>query len=120
MWQGPEDFKIGHIQMADWADAVVVAPATADIIAKVAGGICDDLLTTTLCACWDKPVLLAPAMNSKMWANPIVQHNMVILTDQLKFNTIGPESGRLACGTTGVGRMAAPTDILEALAALLK
>ncbi|MEN8127157.1 MAG: flavoprotein [Planctomycetota bacterium] len=120
LWQGPEDFKIGHIQTADWADAVVVAPATANIIAKIATGICDDLLSTTLCACWDKPVLLAPAMNSRMWANPIVQHNITILTDQLKFNTIGPEQGRLACGTTGIGRMAEPAAILEALAQFLK
>lgn len=120
LWQGPEDFKIGHIQMTDWANAIVVAPATANIIAKVAGGICDDLLSTTLCACWNKKVLIAPAMNSNMWANPIVQRNMSILTDQLKFNTIGPESGRLACGTTGIGRMAEPANILEALAGLLK
>jgi phosphopantothenoylcysteine decarboxylase/phosphopantothenate--cysteine ligase len=120
LWQGPEDFKIGHIQSADWADAVVVAPATANIIAKVATGICDDLLSTTLCACWGKKVLIAPAMNSNMWANPMVQRNMSILTDQLKFNTIGPESGRLACGTTGIGRMAEPAAILDALIELLK
>jgi len=120
LWTGPEDFKIGHIQTADWADAVVVAPATADMIAKVACGICDDLLTTTLCACWEKPVLLAPAMNSKMWANPIVQRNLSVLTDQLKFKTIGPGTGRLACGTEGIGRMAEPADILEALTDLLK
>ena len=120
LWAGPEDFKIGHIQTADWADAVVVAPATANIIAKVATGICDDLLSTTLCACWNKPVLLAPAMNSNMWANPIVQGNMSILTDQLKFKTIGPEQGRLACGTTGIGRMAEPADISRALAETLQ
>ncbi|MHC5092553.1 MAG: flavoprotein [Planctomycetota bacterium] len=120
LWQGPEDFKIGHIQSADWADVVVVAPATANIIAKVASGVCDDLLSTTLCACWDKPVLLAPAMNSNMWVNPIVQRNMTILTEQLKFKTIGPEQGRLACGTTGIGRMAEPADILEALSKILK
>ena len=120
LWQGPEDFKIGHIQTADWADVVVVAPATANIIAKVASGVCDDLLSTTLCACWDKPVLLAPAMNSNMWVNPIVQRNMTILTEQLKFKTIGPESGRLACGTEGIGRMAEPADILEALSKILK
>ncbi|MDH4201899.1 MAG: hypothetical protein OEV87_03310 [Phycisphaerae bacterium] len=119
LWTRPEDFKIGHIQIADWADAVAVAPATANIIAKVATGICDDLLSTTLCACWNKPVLLAPAMNSNMWANPIVQRNMAIITDQLKFNIIGPESGRLACGTTGIGRMAEPADILEAIMRLL-
>jgi len=119
MWQGPENFKIGHIQMADWADVVVVAPATANIIAKVAAGICDDLLSTTLCACWNKKVLLAPAMNSNMWANPIVQRNMSILTDQLKFKTIGPASGRLACGTEGIGRMAKPADILTTLIEVL-
>ena len=99
---------------------MVIAPATANIIAKVASGVCDDLLSTTLCACWDKPVLLAPAMNSKMWANPMTQRNIAILADQLKFKTIGPESGRLACGTEGIGRMAEPTDILEALTELLK
>ncbi|MHC4963113.1 MAG: flavoprotein [Planctomycetota bacterium] len=128
LWQGPEDFKIGHIQTADWADAVVLAPATANIIGKIASGLCDDLLSTTLCACWNKPVLIAPAMNSNMWANPMVQRNIEILTDQLKFKTIGqlkfktigPESGRLACGTEGIGRMAEPADILEALAELLK
>jgi phosphopantothenoylcysteine decarboxylase/phosphopantothenate--cysteine ligase len=120
LWQGPEDFKIVHIQTADWADAVVVAPATANIIAKVATGICDDLLSTTLCACWNKKVLVAPAMNSNMWANPIIQKNMSILTDQLKFKTIGPESGRLACGTTGPGRMAEPAGILTALSEFLK
>lgn len=120
LWQGPEDFKIGHIQSADWADAVVVAPATANIIAKIATGICDDLLSTTVCACWSKKVLIAPAMNSNMWANPIVQHNMSILTDMLKFKIIGPAAGRLACGTTGIGRMTEPADILEALVGLLK
>jgi len=118
LWTGPEDFKIGHIQTADWADAVIVAPATANIIAKIASGICDDLLSTTLCACWNKPVLLAPAMNSKMWANPMVQRNVSILTDQLKFKTIGPESGRLACGTEGIGRMTEPAAILETMAQL--
>ena len=119
LWTEAADFKIGHIELHDWADAVVIAPATANIIAKLAAGICDDLLSTTLCACWDKKVLLAPAMNSKMWANPIVQRNMAILTDQLKFQTIGPAAGRLACGTTGIGRMAEPADILEAVTALL-
>jgi phosphopantothenoylcysteine synthetase/decarboxylase len=115
LWQGPDDFRIGHIRLADWADCVVVAPATANIIAKTAGGICDDLLSTTLCVCWDKKVLLAPAMNSRMWANPIVQRNMDILKEQLKFQTIGPDSGRLACGTEGIGRMAEPAAIIEAI-----
>lgn len=119
MWSGPEDFKIGHIELADWADAVVVAPATANIIAKAACGLCDDLLTTTLCVCWNKPVLLAPAMNSRMWANPMVQDNLAHLQERLKFRTIGPDTGRLACGAEGVGRMAEPTAILDAIKALL-
>lgn len=120
IWQGTEDFKIGHIQITDWADIVVVAPATANLIAKVANGICDDLLTTTLCACWDKPVLMAPAMNSRMWANPVVQRNISILTDLLKIRLIGPDTGRLACGTEGIGRMTEVPAIIEAIAHLLK
>jgi phosphopantothenoylcysteine decarboxylase/phosphopantothenate--cysteine ligase len=114
MWSGPEEYRISHINLAESADIVVVAPATANIIAKVANGICDDLLSTTLCACWDKPVLIAPAMNSRMWANPAVQRNVEILR-QMKFELIGPETGRLACGTEGVGRMAEPADILAAI-----
>ncbi len=115
LWHGPGDFRIGHIHLADWADLVVIAPATANLIAKAAGGICDDLLTTTLCACWDKKVLLAPAMNSRMWANPIVQRNLSILTDLLKVHLVGPETGRLACGTEGIGRMAEVPQIFEAV-----
>ena len=118
MWAGSEDFKIGHIQLAEWADVTIIAPATADIIGKVANGICDDLLSTTLCACWDKKVLLAPAMNSQMWANPIVQRNLAILQEQLKFKTVGPEAGRLACGTEGIGRMAEVLEIIEAIMAI--
>lgn len=119
LWQGPEEFKIGHIKMSDWADVVVVAPATANVIGKIAGGICDDLLSTTLCACWNKKVLLAPAMNNLMWANPIVQQNIAKIEAHLKFRIIGPETGRLACGTEGVGRMTEPADILKALIELL-
>ena len=118
LWTGAKDFTINHIQLVEWADCVVIAPATADIVAKTAGGICDDLLSTTLCTCWNKKVLLAPAMNSQMWANPIVQKNVAILTEQLKFKTVGPEEGRLACGTTGPGRMAEVPAIIEAIASL--
>jgi phosphopantothenoylcysteine decarboxylase/phosphopantothenate--cysteine ligase len=119
LWSGPEDFKINHIQLVDWADCIVIAPATADILGKMANGICDDLLSTTLCTCWDKKVLLAPAMNSQMWANPIVQKNMAILTEQLKYKTVGPDAGRLACGTTGIGRMAEVAAIITAIMDLL-
>ena len=119
LWTGPDDCTINHIQLVDWADGIVIAPATANIIGKIANGICDDLLSTTLCTCWDTNVLLAPAMNSRMWANPIVQRNVGILTEQLNYKSVGPETGRLACGTSGVGRMAEVPAIIEAVAALL-
>lgn len=115
LWSAPDEFKIGHINLADMADIVVVAPATANIIAKAAGGICDDLLSTTLCACWQKPTLFAPAMNTRMWNNPIVQKNIAILKKELKVQMIGPGKGRLACGDIGAGRMAEVADIVAAI-----
>jgi len=114
LWANTPDHDIEHVSLAAWADLVVVAPATANILGKIAGGICDDLLTTVLCVCWQKPTLLAPAMNSQMWANPIVGRNVQTLKG-LGLRMIGPESGRLACGDTGIGRMAEPTQILETL-----
>lgn len=114
LWSGPAEYRISHINLAESADMIIIAPATANIIAKIANGICDDLLSTTMCACWNKPVLIAPAMNSNMWANPVVQRNIEILRD-MKFEMIGPETGRLACGTEGVGRMTEPTDIIAAV-----
>ena len=114
MWTGPADFRISHINLAQQSDLVVVVPATANIIGKIAVGICDDLLSTTLCACWDKPVLIAPAMNSNMWNNPAVQRN-VEAAKKMKFELIGPVAGRLACGSEGMGRMAEPADIVKAL-----
>lgn len=110
--------KPGHINLADWADIVVVAPATANIIAKIANGICDDLLSTTLCACWPlikkRGALLAPAMNNNMWDNPAVQRNIKTIK-QMGFKLIGPVKGRLACGTEAIGRMAEPQDIFKAI-----
>jgi phosphopantothenoylcysteine synthetase/decarboxylase len=115
MWTEPEDFKIKHVDLAVTADIVVIAPATADIIAKLATGICDDMLTTTLCAAWQKPILIAPAMNDNMWANPIVKKNVRTL-EEMGCKFIGPETGRLACGTEGaIGRMSEPADILKLL-----
>lgn len=114
MWSAPTDYKISHIDLAEQADVVVVAPATANIIAKMANGICDDLLSTTLCACWDKPLLIAPAMNDNMWTNPAVAKNVETVRE-MKCRVIGPETGRLACGTEGTGRMSEPADILEAI-----
>ena len=115
MWEEVQEYEIGHVSLADWVDVVVVAPATANIIGKVANGICDDLLSTVLCASWQKPAIFAPAMNEKMWENPAVQENVKILK-QIGVKLIGPGKGRLACGTEGVGRMAEPMEILEAIA----
>jgi len=114
LWDTSEEYEIDHIALVDWADIVVVAPATANIIGKIANGICDDLLSTTLCVCWAKPTLLAPAMNNNMWTNPAVQRN-VETAKQMGFELIGPEEGLLACGTEGMGRMSEPKDILEAI-----
>jgi phosphopantothenoylcysteine synthetase/decarboxylase len=118
MWEAPEEYTINHIALADWADLVVVAPATADIIGKIANGICDDLLSTVLCACWPLTqsgrMLLAPAMNKNMWANPAVQNNVTTIK-KMGIQLIGPVEGRLACGAEGPGRMAEPTDIFEAI-----
>jgi phosphopantothenoylcysteine decarboxylase/phosphopantothenate--cysteine ligase len=112
LWSEPEEFRIGHISLADQADIVVVAPATANIIAKMALAMADDLLSTTLCASWNKPTLVAPAMNNNMWSNPAVQANVEKLRGR-GVELIGPETGRLACGTEGVGRMTEPATILE-------
>ncbi len=112
LWSGCEEYKIGHVNLADWTDIVVVAPATANIIGKMANGICDDLLSTVLCTCCQKPILLAPAMNVNMWLNPAVQQNIKTLTKR-GIELIGPEKGRLACGTEGIGRMSEPQDIIR-------
>jgi phosphopantothenoylcysteine decarboxylase/phosphopantothenate--cysteine ligase len=115
LWSMHEEFRIGHISLADGADIVVVAPATANIIAKMALALADDLLSTTLCAAWNKPTIVAPAMNNNMWSNPAVQANIEKLR-QRSIEFIGPETGRLACGTEGVGRMAEPAAIIEIIA----
>jgi phosphopantothenoylcysteine decarboxylase/phosphopantothenate--cysteine ligase len=116
MWGGPEEFSISHIALVDWAEVIVVAPATANIIGKTANGICDDLLSTILCACWPLTrsgnTLLAPAMNKNMWTNPAVQDNVTTLKKR-GFQFTGPVEGRLACGAEGPGRMAEPQDIVK-------
>jgi len=118
LWDTPGEYEIDHIALVDWADIVVAAPATANIIGKIANGICDDLLSTLLCAASplieSGAILLAPAMNNNMWANPAVQRNIKTIK-QMGFQLIGPETGRLACGTEGIGRMSEPKDILEAI-----
>ena len=118
LWDTPGEYEIDHIALVDWADIAVVAPATANIIGKIANGICDDLLSTLLCAAWplieSGRILLAPAMNNNMWNNPAIQRNIKTIKE-MGFQLIGPETGRLACGTEGVGRMTEPKDILETI-----
>jgi phosphopantothenoylcysteine decarboxylase/phosphopantothenate--cysteine ligase len=108
---------IHHISLTERADLLVVAPATANIIAKAAAGICDDLLSTLLCSA-DSEILLAPAMNQRMWNHPATQRNCEILR-QFGYHFVGPESGRLACGDEGVGRMSEPEDIFAAIVDIL-
>lgn len=98
-----------HIDMARWADLIVVAPATANIIGKVASGVCDDLLSTVICAA-QSPVLFAPAMNTEMYLNPVTQKNIKFLKS-IGYMFAGPGEGELACETTGVGRMLEPEEI---------
>lgn len=110
-------YEIGHVALAKWADAMVVAPATANILAKAACGIADDLLSTTLVAN-AAPVLFAPAMNAAMWRSPATQANLETLRGR-GAHFVGPESGFLACGDADVGRMSEPEQIVAALDALL-
>ncbi|MDQ6987479.1 MAG: bifunctional phosphopantothenoylcysteine decarboxylase/phosphopantothenate--cysteine ligase CoaBC [Mariprofundaceae bacterium] len=109
--------EMGHIQLARWADVLLVAPATADLIGKFTHGICDNLLTTLFQA-RRGPVLLAPAMNVAMWQATATQHNMQQLQEQ-GVHRIGPADGELACGEIGPGRMSEPESIVAALAPLL-
>ena len=110
---------IPHIDLAEWADAAVVVPATANVMAKMACGIADDCLTTTLLACWGCcPVLVAPGMNVHMWQNPATQANVAALRERgVRF--AGPDSGRLACGDVGEGKLAPVDQIVAAALALL-
>ena len=103
-----------HISLPDWADAMIVAPATANVLAKMSLGIADDALTTTFCA-MRKPVVIAPAMNDKMYANPAVRDALETLSRRDNVTVLDCAEGELACGTTGKGRMQEPHLILEAV-----
>ncbi len=104
---------VEHVALADKADLLLVAPATANIIAKAAHGIADDMLSTTILAC-DCPKLVAPAMNTRMYQNPVTQDNLNILR-RYGWQIIEPATGRLACGAVGAGKMPEPEDLLEAV-----
>lgn len=111
------DFKPEHISYADEADIMIIAPATANTISKIATGICDNLLTSVVCA-FKKPVIIAPAMNCNMWDNPVIQENLKKLST-LGYKILEPESGFLACGYEGKGRLCSLEKILEEAAAIL-
>ena len=117
MFEEPKTWDVEHISLAKKADVFLVAPATANIIGKIACGISDDMLSTTVMATKGK-VLIAPAMNTNMYENPIVQRNIDTLK-ALNYEFIDPESGRLACGDTGKGKLASPESIVQAVVSAL-
>jgi phosphopantothenoylcysteine decarboxylase/phosphopantothenate--cysteine ligase len=106
-----------HISITERADVMLIAPATSNMIAKVAHGLCDDLVSLMICAA-ACPVVFAPAMNNRMWANPIAQENVARLT-KLGYRFLGPEEGWLACRNVGPGRLREPAQLLEDVRAML-
>lgn len=118
LWETPGYFDPQHLRLTERADLFLVAPCTADLIGKFAGGIADDLVTTLMLG-RDCPALLAPAMNTRMWQNPILQRNLATLRE-LDYRFIDPESGWLACRTVGEGRMAEAETILGSVVEQLR
>ncbi len=117
MWEEPKTWNVQHIALASRADIFLIAPATANIIGKIASGIADDILTTTVMAT-TAPVVLAPAMNTNMYLNPITQQNLTKLAG-LGYHIVEPATGMLACGVEGPGRLPEPAVIVEKVIALL-
>ena len=113
LWDKEAEASMSHIELARWADVVLIAPATAEIMARLAGGAAPDLLTT-LCLATEAPIVIAPAMNHVMWNNPAVQANRALLEER-DIRILGPDHGSQACGETGAGRMLEPDDIAEAV-----
>jgi phosphopantothenoylcysteine decarboxylase/phosphopantothenate--cysteine ligase len=108
--------NIKHISLARWADVCIIAPLSANTLSKISLGLCDNLLTTVVCAFPAKTrVIFAPAMNECMWKNPIIQDNTSKLKKNKNYIVLSPEKGELACGVYGEGRMPEPEDILKAI-----
>ena len=118
LWSLTEEATIGHIQLADSADLVIIAPATANAIARLAAGQADDPVAAVALAT-RAPVLLAPSMNVNMWSHPLTEANVLRLIDVAGYHVVGPGDGFLACRWTGPGRLAEPADIVEAAAHVL-
>lgn len=115
LWDAAAEAAMGHIELARWAERILIAPASADVIARLAHGQADDLLAT-LCLASAAPLTIAPAMNRQMWAHPAVQANVALLR-QRGVQVLGPASGEQACGDVGEGRMLEPEQLRDALAA---
>jgi phosphopantothenoylcysteine decarboxylase/phosphopantothenate--cysteine ligase len=115
LWDTQAEAAMGHIELARWADEVVVAPASADFLARLTHGLADDLLTT-LCLATSAPITVAPAMNSVMWLNAATQSNVRTLEER-GIRVMGPASGEQACGEVGPGRMLEPQEIADAVSA---
>jgi phosphopantothenoylcysteine decarboxylase/phosphopantothenate--cysteine ligase len=116
-WELPDSADPQHIKLTERADLLLVAPATANIIARVAAGICDELVSLMIAAA-ACPVVFAPSMNDRMWENPIAQENVAKLT-KLGYRFIGPDAGWLACRNVGAGRLSEPAKIIEEVTQLL-
>lgn len=114
LWDEAAEAAMGHIELARWPDRILVAPATANTLARIAHGLADDLVST-LCLATDAPIAVAPAMNRLMWANPATRANVETLRARGVL-LLGPESGGQACGEVGEGRMMEPDAIVAALA----
>src|SRR5271170_6857818 len=113
LWDDAAEAAMGHIELARWAQLVLIAPASADFIARLAGGRANDLLAT-LCLATEAPIVLAPAMNRIMWANKATQANVHTLISR-GIRLLGPDSGNQACGEVGAGRMMEPAKLAESL-----
>src|ERR1700760_624813 len=114
LWSLTDEAEMGHIRLSREADLIVIAPASADLIAKMATGMADDLASTMLLAA-NKPILIAPAMNVRMWEHPATVANIATLESR-GVTKVGPDPGPMACGEFGMGRMAEPAEILAAIA----
>jgi phosphopantothenoylcysteine decarboxylase/phosphopantothenate--cysteine ligase len=117
LWDRDAEAAMSHIELARWADLVVIAPATAEFMARIAAGSAPDLLST-LCLATEAPIVIAPAMNHVMWASSAVQANREVLEER-GIKVLGPEDGDQACGETGVGRMMEPNDIVSAIQSIV-
>jgi phosphopantothenoylcysteine decarboxylase/phosphopantothenate--cysteine ligase len=116
LWHAVDNYTSEHVDLARWCDAMLIAPASANTLAKLAAGICDNVVTTIACALPSgTPLIAAPSMNEGMWLNPITQRNIQTLVDLRGVHIIGPGAGWQACRTEGAGRMSEPEEIVEAL-----